>query len=232
MLSKLNKYSKPGLTNHFNLSRSPKLSILIKRVPIPQSYRTSTFLAVSTLSTHHSPLTTHHSSLITHHSSLITHHSSLITHHSSLIINDVSSLETKCKDERSLKSTFRRSHQPISELSTRDGRSLPGTKKEHYPSPDDMRKRFPSLDRIVSERGLEIQRKVTLSDDEILYWFVESAVAGMASTYAASHSSEREFREVYFRRQYSLMLSIKPEWATRKRKEITELLHSQRSERG
>ncbi len=225
MLSKLNKYSKPGLTNHFNLSRSPKLSILIKRVPIPQSYRTSTFLAVSTLSTHHSPLTTHHSSLITH-------HSSLITHHSSLIINDVSSLETKCKDERSLKSTFRRSHQPISELSTRDGRSLPGTKKEHYPSPDDMRKRFPSLDRIVSERGLEIQRKVTLSDDEILYWFVESAVAGMASTYAASHSSEREFREVYFRRQYSLMLSIKPEWATRKRKEITELLHSQRSERG
>jgi hypothetical protein len=85
MLSKLNKYSKPGLTNHFNLSRSPKLSILIKRVPIPQSYRTSTFLAVSTLSTHHSPLTTHHSPLITHHSSLITHHSSLITHHSSLI---------------------------------------------------------------------------------------------------------------------------------------------------
>ncbi|HED1216686.1 TPA: hypothetical protein R4R66_004545, partial [Enterobacter asburiae] len=85
---------------------------------------------------------------------------------------------------------------------------------------------------IVSERGLEIQRKVTLSDDEILYWFVESAVAGLASTYAASHSSEREFREVYFRRQYSLMLSIKPEWATRKRKEITELLHSQRSERG
>ena len=218
MLSKLNKYSKPGLTNHFNLSRSPKLFILIKRVPIPQSYRTSTFLAVSTLSTHHS--------------SLITHHSSLITHHSSLIIYDVSSLETKCKDERSLKSTFRRSHQPISELSTRDGRSLPGTKKEHYPSPDDMRKRFPSLDRIVSERGLEIQRKVTLSDDEILYWFVESAVAGMASTYAARHSSEREFREVYFRRQYSLMLSIKPEWATRKRKEITELLHSQRSERG
>ncbi|WP_348958752.1 Imm63 family immunity protein [Enterobacter cloacae complex sp. Mu1197] len=83
---------------------------------------------------------------------------------------------------------------------------------------------------IISERGLEIQRKVTLSDDEILYWFVESAVAGLASTYAAKHSSEREYREVYFRKEYSLMLSIKPEWATRKRKEITQLLHSQRSE--
>ncbi|EOZ7526248.1 hypothetical protein O8E95_002342 [Enterobacter quasiroggenkampii] len=37
-------------------------------------------------------------------------------------------------------------------------------------------------------------------------------------------------REVYFRKEYSLMLSLKPEWATRKRKEITQLLHSQRSE--
>lgn len=67
---------------------------------------------------------------------------------------------------------------------------------------------------IISERGLEIQRKVTLSDDEILYWFVESAVAGLASAYAAKHSSEREFREVYFRKEYSLMLSVKPEWAS------------------
>ena len=37
-------------------------------------------------------------------------------------------------------------------------------------------------------------------------------------------------REVYFRKEYSLMLSVKPEWATRKRKEISQLLHSQRSE--
>ena len=80
---------------------------------------------------------------------------------------------------------------------------------------------------IVNERGIEIARKVTLSDDEILYWFVDSGVVGLAAEYAALNSSpEKDFREVYFRKQYSLLLSIKPEWATRKRKEITEILRS------
>ena len=115
-----------------------------------------------------------------------------------------------------------------------------GTRPNHYffipDQPDGVATPYLEIhgkeyDFIVGERGLEIQRKVTLSDDEILYWFVDRPVAGLASAHAANHSSEREFREVYFRRQYSLMLSIKPEWATRKRKEITELLHSQRSER-
>ena len=81
---------------------------------------------------------------------------------------------------------------------------------------------------IVNERGAEIARKVTLSDDEILYWFVECGVAGLATEYAAMNSSaEMEFRYVYFRKQYSLMLSIKPEWATRKRREFTEILSRQ-----
>ncbi|WMY72497.1 Imm63 family immunity protein [Buttiauxella selenatireducens] len=78
---------------------------------------------------------------------------------------------------------------------------------------------------IVNERGTEIARKVTLSDDEILYWFVECGVVGLATKYAAMNSSpEKRFRDVYFRKQYSLMLSIRPEWATRKRKEFTEIL--------
>ncbi|UYW75904.1 immunity 63 family protein (plasmid) [Pseudocitrobacter faecalis] len=69
---------------------------------------------------------------------------------------------------------------------------------------------------------------MTLSDDEILYWFVECGVAGLATEYAAMNSSpEMEFRYVYFRKQYSLMLSIKPEWATRKRREFTEILSRQ-----
>lgn len=58
---------------------------------------------------------------------------------------------------------------------------------------------------IVNERGIEIARKVTLSDDEILYWFVECGVVGLASKFAAMNSSpEKEFRDVYFRKQYSL----------------------------
>lgn len=78
---------------------------------------------------------------------------------------------------------------------------------------------------IVNERGAEIARKVTLSDDEILYWFAECGVADLAAKFAAMNSSpEKEFRSVYFRKQYSLMLSIKSEWATRKRKEFSEIL--------
>ena len=78
---------------------------------------------------------------------------------------------------------------------------------------------------IVNKRGTEIAREVTLSDDEILYGFVECGVVVLATKYAAMNSSpEKEFRDVYFRKQYSLMLSIKPERAARKRKEFTEIL--------
>lgn len=80
---------------------------------------------------------------------------------------------------------------------------------------------------IVSERGFEITRKVTLSDDEILYWFVECGVEALASRYAALHSSpERPFRDVCFRKQYRLMLAINTDWATRKRQSFTARLRS------
>ena len=78
---------------------------------------------------------------------------------------------------------------------------------------------------IVSERGIERERNVTLSDEDILYWFTDCGVRGMASSYAALNSSpDRTFRDVYFRRQYHLMFSIKPEWATRKHKEFAAIL--------
>lgn len=84
---------------------------------------------------------------------------------------------------------------------------------------------------IVSERGIEIDRKVTLSDDEIIYWFVECGVESLASEYAAlSRKPESEFRSVYFRKQYCLMLAIKTEWATRTRKKFTKILSSQVNE--
>ncbi|MBN3082366.1 hypothetical protein H4F49_17165 [Pectobacterium polaris] len=80
---------------------------------------------------------------------------------------------------------------------------------------------------ILSERGIEMERHVTLSDEDILYWFTDCGVCGMASSYAALNSSpDRTFRDVYLRRQYHLMFSIKPEWATRKHKEFAALLKS------
>ncbi|HFH2546571.1 TPA: Imm63 family immunity protein [Klebsiella aerogenes] len=54
---------------------------------------------------------------------------------------------------------------------------------------------------IFNERGTEIERKVPLNDDEILYWFAECGVVGLATEYVAMNSSaESEFRYVYFRK--------------------------------
>ncbi|WP_336369257.1 Imm63 family immunity protein [Rahnella perminowiae] len=78
---------------------------------------------------------------------------------------------------------------------------------------------------VVSERGLEVDRQVTLSDDEILYWFADCGVRALASHYASLKSSSDEpFRNTYFRKQFYLMLSIKPEWATRKKNEFKTLI--------
>ena len=78
---------------------------------------------------------------------------------------------------------------------------------------------------VVCERGVEIERKVTLIDDEILYWFADCGVRSLASHFAAlKNAKDGEFRSRYFRRQFYLMLSIKPEWATRKKREIIILV--------
>lgn len=78
---------------------------------------------------------------------------------------------------------------------------------------------------VVSERGLEISRQVTKDSDELLYWFTDSCVSGLASRYAEKLClPDDEFRRSFFRKQYQLMLSVKPDWATRKRMEITSTL--------
>lgn len=79
---------------------------------------------------------------------------------------------------------------------------------------------------VVNERGMEIARKVTPSDDEILYWFTSCGVNALASSYAATHASpDEEFRTAYFRKRFYLMLSIKTAWATREKNEIKSHLH-------
>ena len=75
-------------------------------------------------------------------------------HDNSQILNpptttlNVSNLETRGKNARSLKSAFDAAtrHFPIQELALEDLYWV--LKGDHYPSPDDMRKRFPSLDRM------------------------------------------------------------------------------------
>ncbi|MGG6102217.1 Imm63 family immunity protein [Pantoea allii] len=79
----------------------------------------------------------------------------------------------------------------------------------------------------ANERGIELIRNTTLDYEDILYWFTDGGVRALASEFAALNKSSHEaFRTLDFRKQFYLMLSIKPEWATRKKKEITHILIS------
>ncbi|UEG17596.1 Imm63 family immunity protein [Pantoea ananatis] len=80
---------------------------------------------------------------------------------------------------------------------------------------------------VACERGIELIRKSTLDYEDVLYWFTDDGVRALASEYAASNeSSHEEFRNLYFRKQFYLMLSVKTEWATRKKNEIKQILIS------
>ncbi|WP_205955922.1 Imm63 family immunity protein [Pantoea stewartii] len=80
---------------------------------------------------------------------------------------------------------------------------------------------------VASERGIELNRKSTLDYEDVLYWFTDDGVRALASEYAASNkNSNEEFRILYFRKQFYLMLSVKPGWATRKKNEIKQILIS------
>lgn len=57
-------------------------------------------------------------------------------------------MATRGKDAHSLKSAFRHSGQTYPNQAQALDDLYRVLKKEHYPSPDEMRKRFPSLDRM------------------------------------------------------------------------------------
>ncbi|GAB7265016.1 hypothetical protein DZS_20200 [Dickeya ananatis] len=81
---------------------------------------------------------------------------------------------------------------------------------------------------VVCERGVEFSRKITSSEDEILYWFVESSVSAIASSLAASECLPNgEFRRLYFKKQYELLKSVNLAWAEKKRKYFIDILVSE-----
>ncbi|AJC66014.1 Imm63 family immunity protein [Dickeya zeae] len=81
---------------------------------------------------------------------------------------------------------------------------------------------------VVCERGVEFSRKITSSEDEILYWFVESSVSAIASSLAASECLPNgEFRRLYFKKQYELLKSVNLAWAEKKRRDFVDILVSE-----
>ncbi len=78
---------------------------------------------------------------------------------------------------------------------------------------------------VVTERGREFERRVTESEDEILYWLVSDLVFDLATKYELEHRVPgRDSRRLLFAKEIELMERVNPEWAERTRQKIRNIL--------
>ena len=78
---------------------------------------------------------------------------------------------------------------------------------------------------VVTERGGELERRATQSEDELLYWLASDAVFDAASAYELKNRIPgRSFRRLLFEKEIELMSRFSAEWAERKRAEIGSIL--------
>jgi hypothetical protein len=80
---------------------------------------------------------------------------------------------------------------------------------------------------IVTERGSELDRRVTRDPDELLYWLVSTLTREMASEYELSHRNDQvDSRRLLFDKHIELLEQANPQWAARKRLEYDVVLES------
>ena len=78
---------------------------------------------------------------------------------------------------------------------------------------------------IVTERGMELQRRTTVDADEVLYWLVKDVTFELASRYELEHRSPSlDFRRLLFAKEEELLGEISPEWAQRYAAEMQTVL--------
>ena len=69
---------------------------------------------------------------------------------------------------------------------------------------------------VVTERGIEIQRRKASDAEEILFWLVSDLTFRMATEWEVEHRIEgQDFRRQLFRKQVELISSVSEEWARR-----------------
>jgi len=67
---------------------------------------------------------------------------------------------------------------------------------------------------VITERGSEFERKVTQSEDELLYWFASDSIFSIACAWELEHHKEDEdFRRQLFSKQIELLYKVNPKWA-------------------
>jgi len=78
---------------------------------------------------------------------------------------------------------------------------------------------------VVTERGRELERRVTESEDKVLYWLVSDLVFDLATKYELEHRAPgRDPRRLLFAKEIELMERANPEWAERTRQRIRNIL--------
>jgi hypothetical protein len=78
---------------------------------------------------------------------------------------------------------------------------------------------------VVTERGLELERRRTEDVDELLYWAMEGLTSSMSSNYELANRREGEdSRRQAFAKQVELLATVSPAWAERQRQEQAEIL--------
>lgn len=78
---------------------------------------------------------------------------------------------------------------------------------------------------VVSERGIETERRETTSLDELLYWIFATLTHEVASDYEISHRiAGEDSRRLLFSYQLMLLEKLNPAWALWKKREIDVLL--------
>lgn len=78
---------------------------------------------------------------------------------------------------------------------------------------------------VITERGVELKRRTTQSQSDILYWLTSDAVFSIACQFEFNNRiSNQDTRRLMFAKQLELMSLASPEWAERKSKEQQNIL--------
>jgi hypothetical protein len=78
---------------------------------------------------------------------------------------------------------------------------------------------------ISRERGQEVDHRLTLDEDELMYWIFSGITSGMALKYEVQHRIPgQDFRRVWFDYQLELLEKLNPAWSARRRREQEEIL--------
>jgi hypothetical protein len=78
---------------------------------------------------------------------------------------------------------------------------------------------------VVTERGARFEERRTRDPDELLFWLVSDLTRQMALDFELAHRVESEdSRRQWFAKHLELLTAVKPEWASRKKREYDELL--------